>query len=33
MIQLSTPNGLVANVPEILEEDNSPRFNVTTDNQ
>ena len=33
MIQLSTPNGLVANVPEVLEEDNSPRFNVTTDNQ
>ena len=33
MIQLSTPNGITTDVPETLEEDNSPRFYVKTDNE
>ena len=31
MIQILTPNGLKANVPESLEEDDTPRFNFNED--
>ena len=33
MIQLSTPNDITTEVPETLEEDNSPRFDAKTDNE
>ena len=31
MMQILTPNGLKANVPESLEEDDTPRFNFNED--